>query len=107
VPTPAVRRYRLSVHVMDCGDGKRAMDITVKSRGRSLPDRQSATVEDTAKGVYLTRDVTGPATIQAVKTAGFIAAVSGVFVDGIAKPLVRWRSVAEMFCSVTCRCDNC
>ncbi|MCX6873739.1 MAG: hypothetical protein NTW21_08020 [Verrucomicrobia bacterium] len=89
VNAPATRRYRLSVYVMDYDDGKRGMDITVKSRDRSLLDRQSATVEDTAKGVYLTWDVTGPATIQAVKTAGINAAVSGVFVDEVAKPPVR------------------
>ena len=52
-------------------------------------DHRHAPGRRLGKGTYLTSDVTGPATIQFVKTAGINAAVSGVFVDEVGKQLVR------------------
>jgi len=81
VAAPAERRYRLSVYVMDYDNGQRGMDLTVKSADGKLYDRQSASVTECGQGVYLSWDVTGPATVTAKKTAGANAAVSGVFID--------------------------
>ena len=81
VGAPTGRAYRLTVYLMDYDNGKRAMEITVKSRDGKVHDRQSATVAETDKGIYLSWDVTGPVTVKARKTEGFNAAVSGVFVD--------------------------
>jgi hypothetical protein len=81
VAAPAGRPYRLTVYAMDYDNGKRGMEITVKSRDGRVYDRQNATLADTNRGIYLTWQVSGPAIITARKTEGCNAAVSGVFVD--------------------------
>jgi len=81
VGAPAGKAYRLTVYVMDYDNGKRGMEITVESRDGKVHDAQAATVAEANAGIYLSWDVTGPATIKARKTAGDNAAVSGVFVD--------------------------
>ena len=81
VGAPTGRTYRLTVYVMDYDNGKRGMQLTVKSRDGRVYDRQNTTVAETNQGVYFSWEVTGPATIRARKTAGYNAAVSGVFVD--------------------------
>jgi hypothetical protein len=81
VGAPAGKAYRLTVYVMDYDNGKRAMEITVKSRDGKVHDRQTATVAETDKGIYFLWDITGPVTIKARKTEGVNATVSGVFVD--------------------------
>ena len=86
VGAPDSRRYRLSVYVLDYDKNGRSLEITVKSRDRKLHDRQTATVAETAKGVYLSWEVTGPATITVSKAAGFNAVVSGIFVDEVKQP---------------------
>ena len=81
VDSPSKRPYRLTVYVMDYDNGKRGMEITVKSRDGKVYDRQTANAAETNQGIYFSWDVTGRVTIQARKTEGCNAAVSGVFVD--------------------------
>ena len=81
VDAPVGTAYRLTVYAMDYDNGKRGMEITVKSHDGKVHDRQAATVAETDKGLYLSWRVTGPATIKASKTAGVNAAVSAVFID--------------------------
>lgn len=81
INAPPGRPYKLSVYLMDYDNGKRGMDLIVRSKDGTLRDRQSATVAEMGGGIYLSWNVTGPVTVQVMKMAGCNAAVSGVFVD--------------------------
>ena len=84
VRAPGSEPYRLTLYLMDYDihpRGERGIKLTLKTRdGKSL-DVQRATPAETGKGVYLTWTVTGSVTVEAAKTEGVNAAVSGVFVD--------------------------
>ncbi len=77
--------YALTVYLMDYdirqADWAREMELTVKTKDGRVLDAQKATAEETAKGVYLRWKVTGSVTVEAKKTRGYNAVVSGVFVD--------------------------
>ena len=76
--------YRLTLYLMDYDirrGGERGVKLTLKTRdGKPLDVRRAAPAE-TGKGVYLTWTVTGSVIVEAAKTEGINAAVSGLFVD--------------------------
>ena len=81
VVPPDSKPYRLTVYLLDFDRDGRAMEASLRDGMGIELDRQKATVEETAAGVYLTWRATGPLQLDLTKTAGFNAVVSGVFVD--------------------------
>jgi hypothetical protein len=84
VSPPGNESYRLTAYLMDYDirpGAERAVRLTLKARDGKVLDIQQATRAETGNGIYLTWTVTGPVTIEAAKTEGINAAVSGVFVD--------------------------
>lgn len=76
--------YRLTVYLMDYRNDQfpaRAMEVTLRDGSKKLLDMQGASKAETATGIYLIWNVTGPVTVTVRKTEGINAAVSGVFVD--------------------------
>jgi hypothetical protein len=84
VSAPGNEPYRLTVYLMDYDTRpgqERGIKLTLKSRDGKALDVQRAAPAETGKGVYLTWTVTGSVIVEAAKTEGVNAAVSGVFVD--------------------------
>jgi hypothetical protein len=86
-PANDSRPYRLSVYLMDYDirtpAWARAMELSLLDTSGGVLDTRNVTTTEMARGVYLTWTITGKVKIQARKTAGINAVVSGVFVDEV------------------------
>lgn len=76
----ALRPYRLTVYVLDYDRNKRSMAVGV---GEPAQAEQTATVDETGKGVYLTWTISGETQLDVKKLTGFNAAISGIFIDPV------------------------
>ena len=81
VTPPHEQPYQLTVYLLDFDRNGRAIEAIVEDDFGTFVDRQKATVEETARGVYLTWTVTGAVTMTLRKLAGFNVVASGVFID--------------------------
>ncbi|HQL75340.1 MAG TPA: hypothetical protein PLD58_19325 [Phycisphaerae bacterium] len=78
--TLAAKPYRLTVYVLDYDRNKRSMAVGF---GEPAQTEQTAAIDETDKGVYLTWTVSGEVQIDVRKLAGFNAVISGIFIDPV------------------------